>query len=367
VFAVADTNASNTFKETFQKIPTITRKDIQSDITQFVPNDLPLDQLIAFTTNGTTGHPIIIPSHPEVAAAYSWFHKKALRWNGVEPDNFTSDVAVLLAGYQQQCFTYVSLIHSLNNKGLIKTNFHPADWPSPESRAIYLDDMAPDVITGDPLSLYELMQLNSRHKPQAVLSTSMALMPEQQKVFEEYWQCPVINIYSMNEAGPIATSVSGEKGLRLLQSSMLVEILDENGNPQNVGQRGEITLTHAINEYLPLLRYRTGDYAWLQERDGYWYLMDLEGRPPVKYKTAAGHWLNNVDITHALQAFALPQYTFHQASNQDITMRIRGYADTTAIRNQLQKIFGSSIKITIHSQQTFADKVIQYTSDLHSD
>jgi phenylacetate-CoA ligase len=359
---------SRTFAPTHLKnIPTISRSNLQENITAFVPNNLSIDQLIAFNTNGTTGHPIIIPSHPEIAARYSWFHKKALRWNGIEPDDFNSDVAVLLAGYQQQCFTYASLIHSLNNKGLIKTNFYPADWPSPESRAIYLDAMKPDVITGDPLSLYELMQLNSQHKPKAILSTSMALLPQQQKCFEDYWQCPVINIYSMNEAGPIAASVRGEKGLRLLQSNMLIEIVDAEGNSQTPGQSGEITITHAINDYLPLLRYRTGDFARLEKRGDYWYLMDLEGRPPVKYKTASGQWLNNVDITHALHPFALPQYQFHQNAQSHIRLRIRGAADAAAIQSALQKLLGASITIQIDTHQDFADKVIQYTSDLASD
>lgn len=359
---------SRTFAHTnLKNIPTISRNDLQTNITQFVPDNLSIDQLIAFTTNGTTGHPIIIPSHPEIAARYSWFHKKALRWNGIEPDDFTSDVAVLLAGYQQQCFTYASLIHSLNNKGLIKTNFYPTDWPTPESRAIYLDAMKPDLITGDPLSLYELMQIGSQHKPKAILSTSMALLEQQQKAFEDYWQCPVINIYSMNEAGPIAASVKGEKGLRLLQSNMLIEILDAEGNPQAFGQRGEITLSHAINDYLPLLRYRTGDYARLEQPCDYWYLMDLEGRPPVKYKTASNQWVNNVDVTHALNPFALPQYQFHQDSQSNITLRIRGAADAPAIQSALHKLLGSSITIQIDTHQNFADKIIQYTSDLLKD
>lgn len=348
----------------FNNIPRISRADLHQDITRFVPDNLSLDDLIAFTTNGTTGHSIIIPSHPEVAARYSWFHKKALLWNGVNPENFHSDVAVMLAGFQQKCFTYASLIHSLKNKGLIKANFHPNDWHSPKDRAVYVDAMTPDLITGDPLSLYELTQLNIQHKPQAIISTSMALLKRQQQSLEDYWQCPVINIYSMNEAGPIATSVKGIEGFRLLQSNMLVEILDAEGNVLSTGERGEITISHGINHYLPLLRYRTGDYAKLEQKnDGFWYLIDLEGRQPVKYKTDNGRWLNNVDITHALNTFALPQFTLHQFKNGNIEMRIRGSFDTTALSEKLKIVFGKSIQIDIHTNQQFVDKVIQYTRE----
>ncbi len=348
----------------FSQLPCISREDLSRDITRFVPDYLSLDNLLAFTTNGTTGHAMVIPSHPEVAARYSWFHKKALLWNGVNPNHFQSDVAVLLAGFQKRCFTYASLMHSLKNKGLIKTNFHPDDWQDPDDRKIYVEAMAPDLITGDPLSLHELTQLNIHHQPQAIISTSMALLNQQQQSLENYWQCPVINIYSMNEAGPIATSVKGVEGFRLLQSNMLVEILDADGNTLPAGERGEITITQGINDYLPLLRYRTGDYAKLEQKsDGFWYLIDLEGRPPVKYRTAKGEWLNNVDITHALNKFALPQFTLHQFKNGDIEMRIRGDFDTTALSEKLKNVFGKSIQIDIHTNQQFLDKVIQYTSE----
>jgi phenylacetate-CoA ligase len=348
----------------FSQLPCISREDLSRDITRFVPDHLSLDNLLAFTTNGTTGHAIVIPSHPEIAARYSWFHKKALLWNRVDPENFQSDVAVMLAGFQKKCFTYASLIHSLNNKGLIKTNFYPDDWKNPDDRKIYVEAMAPDLITGDPLSLHELTQLNIQHKPQAIISTSMALLKQQQQSLEDYWQCPVINIYSMNEAGPIATSVKGIEGFRLLQSNMLVEILDADGNLLPAGERGEITITQGINDYLPLLRYRTGDYAKLEQKnDGFWYLMDLEGRPPVKYQTTNGEWLNNVDITHALNEFALPQFTLHQFKSGDVEMRVRGDFDTTVLCAKLKEIFGNSVQISIHTHQQFVDKVIQYSRE----
>jgi phenylacetate-CoA ligase len=145
---------------------------------------------------------------------------------------------------------------------------------------------------------------------------------------------------------------------------MLVEMLDAEGNILPAGERGEITITHGINDYLPLLRYRTGDYAKLEQKnDGFWYLIDLEGRPPVKYQTAKGEWLNNVDITHRLNEFALPQFTLHQFKNGNIEMRIRGSFDTTALYEKLKTVFGDLVQIDIHTNQQFVDKVIQYTSE----
>lgn len=355
----------NWTQSSFQELPIITRKDLSDDIAQFVPDNLPLDRLIAYTTSGTTGHPLVIPSHPLVAAKYSVFHKKALRWNQIEPDSWQSDVAVMLAGFQQQCFTYVSILPYLNNKGLLKLNFHPDAWSHADHRAKYLDDLMPDLITGDALSLFEVAKLNFTHRPKAVLSTSMALLKKQKESFEHRFSCPVIDIYSMNEAGPIAASVSGRSGFRLLQSELLVEILDKNGNPLPAGGHGEIVITGEFNHYLPLLRYRTGDYARLERDDlGYWYLMDLQGRAPVSFTTASGSSLNNVDITHLLAGFSLPQFRLHQFADGSLKMQIRGSADIAEIAAVLHQAFGASLVIDIETHQIFEDKVIQYTCDI---
>src|SRR6185295_14632713 len=65
-------------------LPTITRGDLAHDIARFVPDSVPLDRLINFRTSGTTGHPLLLASHPVVAANYLAFHKRALRRFGIE-------------------------------------------------------------------------------------------------------------------------------------------------------------------------------------------------------------------------------------------------------------------------------------------
>jgi hypothetical protein len=77
-------------------------------------------------------------------------------------------------------------------------------------------------------------------------------------------------------------------------------------------ERGEVTLTGGFNFCLPLLRYRTGDYARLLRCGADLVLLQLEGRPPVRYRTTGGEWLNNVEITHALRPLPLAQFCVHQ-------------------------------------------------------
>lgn len=105
----------------------------------------------------------------------------------------------------------------------------------------------------------------------------------------------------MNEAGPVAVADPQAGGHVLLQHTLYVEILDEAGQPVPTGTRSEVTLTGGFNVCLPLLRYRTGDYAALRFYNDEVILDGLQGRPPVRFRTPAGEWLNNIEITHALR------------------------------------------------------------------
>lgn len=346
-------------------LPTISRADLSRDITKFVPDSVALDRLINFRTSGTTGHPLLLASHPVVAASYLAFHKRALRRHGIELRHRRGQVGVVLVGYQRKCFTYVSVTPTMDESGLAKINLHPNDWRDPEDRAKYLDALAPEVVTGDPISLRELAQLPTQFRPKAILSTSMALTPGMQHGLQSRFGCPVLDLYSMNEAGPVAVFDGVADGHVLLQHRLYVEILDSDGTPVRSGTRGEITLTGGFNFCLPLLRYRTGDHAALRFDGEDWILDRLEGRPPVMFRTMRNEFINNIEITHALQRLALPQYTLHQRLDGGLILRaIAGATEREAAVAALAELFGVGQRIEASSVPAFGDKVVQYTSEI---
>lgn len=349
----------------FVDIPPISRADLARDVAQFVPDDLPLDRLINFNTTGTTGHPLLVPSHPLIAASYLAFHQKALRRFGITLRHGRGQVGVVLVGYQSICFTYVSVTPALDESGLAKINLHPNDWRDLNDRAKYLDAMAPEVYTGDPISLRELARLPLQSRPSAILSTSMALAPALRRELETHFGCPVLDIYSLNEAGPIAVADEREGGHVLLQHRMYVEILDAGGQPVPPGARGEITLTGGFNFYLPLLRYRTGDHGALRFHDKQPIIVGLEGRPPVMFWTAAGEWINNIEITHALKDIPLAQFSVHQDRQGGLHARLDGNTSLIdPVREALLRLFGPSQAVEVAAGGLSGEKVIQYTTEM---
>jgi phenylacetate-CoA ligase len=348
----------------FSDIPTVSRAEFAADIARFVPDSAPIERLINFRTTGTTGHALLIASQPAAAARYLGFHKRALARFGVTLEHGAGQVGVVLIGHQRHCFTYVSVTPTMGESGLAKINLHPDDWRDPEHRAQYLDALAPEVIAGDPISFAVLADLPVTTRPKALISVSMTLLPGLRQRLEARFGCQVLDIYSMNEAGPVAVYDPALSAHVLLQPSMYVEILDRDGNAAAEGTRGEITLTGGFNDCLPLVRYRTGDYAALAQGPDAPMLLGLSGRPPVRFRNAAGTWHNNIDVTHALAGLALAQFGLHQDARGALTLRLPAHAmdQSAAVRTALAALFGSQpIAVAPIAAE---DKIVQYTSEL---
>jgi phenylacetate-CoA ligase len=345
-------------------LPTTSRVDLAADIAQFVPDTVSVRNLINFRTTGTTGHPLLIASHPQVAARYLAFHKRALQRCGIELRHSKGQVGVVLLGMQKKCFTYVSVTPLMNESGLAKINLHPNDWRDPMDREKYLDALAPEVLAGDPISFHELLTLDLAFKPRVIFSVGMMLSQGLRQQLDARFTCPVLDLYSMNEVGPIGVYDDALDGHVLLQNQLYIEILDQQGNPVLEGEHGEITFTGGFNFCLPLVRYRSGDHASLSWSDEGPVLHRLSGRRPVRFLTADGNWINNIDVSHALAQLPLPQFGLHQKTDGSFLLRL----SVTAVSLADQAIALLRPLLSVHDIRVEVietdDKFLQYTSDL---
>jgi phenylacetate-CoA ligase len=346
--------------------PTTSRRDLSDHITSFIPDDVAADRLIVYETSGVTGHRLTVPSHPIVAATYLALHRRALRRLGLDLVGGPERTAGVLLGMQERCFTYASVMPQLGGAGFAKINLHPDDWRSPADRARFIDDLAPQIIAGDPISLRELLTLDVTHRPTAVLSTSMQLLVGLRTAVAEQLCAPVLDIYSLNEVGPVAVFDEAAGGHVLLQPNLYVEILRPDGRLARLGERGEITVTGGFNHVLPLVRYRTGDYAsWAT--DGRPVLVDLVGRAPIRFRRADGRWINNHEIGHALAHLPISQFRAHQRADRSFALVV-GAADhlAQAAVAALNACTGQRVDLVeeTHFLATSSDKLMQYSSDL---
>ena len=261
-----------------------------------------------------------------------------------------------------------SLVVSISDRNvcanrIVKINLDPGEWNDPADRAAFLNDIDPEICTGDPISFMAMAELDTNIKPKALVSSAMKLLPETRRTLEERFGCPVVDIFSLCEPGPIAYW-SGDE-FAVLPDDIFVEVLDHTGRRCEPGELGEITITGGRNPYLPLLRYRTGDWAAMDWVDGHPVLRQLEGREPVTFQRADDSRINCIDVATVLRPFPVLQFSLHQNADRSLVLRLRGgTAATDDIRETIEELFGSEIEIAIEQISDDVWKVAPYSTDI---
>ncbi|OFX80472.1 MAG: phenylacetate--CoA ligase [Bacteroidetes bacterium GWE2_29_8] len=82
------------------------------------------------------------------------------------------------------------------------------------------------------------------------------------KKIKEKWDIKLYSTYASTEMGAAFTECIEGKGGHLSPEMLIVEFLDENDNPVNEGELGEITITNIGVEGMPLVRFKTGDICY---------------------------------------------------------------------------------------------------------
>ena len=73
--------------------------------------------------------------------------------------------------------------------------------------------------------------------------------------------CDVADNYGMNEAGYLGFQCPEGGGYHVSAEAVLIELLDDDGNPAAEGALGRIIISSFYNFAMPFLRYETGDFA----------------------------------------------------------------------------------------------------------
>ena len=87
------------------------------------------------------------------------------------------------------------------------------------------------------------------------------LNPEVRQAAMSEWGVAVHENYSSSETGTIAVQCPESENLHVVSESVLVEVLDETGQPCEPGEWGQVVVTGLLNFAMPFIRYAIADYA----------------------------------------------------------------------------------------------------------
>ncbi|MDP2316579.1 MAG: AMP-binding protein [Pseudomonadota bacterium] len=337
-------------------IPLQGRADIAYRLVDLVPLDADLRRLFHYETSGTTGHPLSIPSHARATAMNHLLVEEALARIGVRLDHGPS-VLVAHVCAQVRTWTFPAILSYWGGGALVKVNLQPAEWARDRARR-FLVDLDAQLLTGDPVSFAELLAWDIPLRPRALLSGAATLAPALAEALTARFGCPVVDVYSTTEIGPIAAS--GPGGLRLLCPDLYVEVVGPDGRPLPDGERGEIVVSGGRNPYLPLLRYATGDHA---RKEGE-YLRDLQARRPVSWRATDGAVITPVDLARALHPHVFAAFAFREEAD-GFVLRVRPVEgeplDGAALGAGLAAILGQPVAVHLDAALGRDGKAAEWT------
>ncbi len=136
--------------------------------------------------------------------------------------------------------------------------------------AAWLKDFDPHYLLAYPSIMPWLMDCmaDTGDRPQSLREIRFISEPLDKSLetrLAEEWQVRSTDIYSANEVGYIAFRCLEHGALHVQSESLLVEIINDQGQPCVPGESGRVVVTSLHNLATPVLRYDLGDYATVGE------------------------------------------------------------------------------------------------------
>lgn len=124
----------------------------------------------------------------------------------------------------------------------------------------------PEVIVAYTNPLYEFARFIQQAglpvtPPRSIIVGAEKLHDFQRATLEQVFQAPVFETYGSREFMLIGAECDRHAGLHLSQENLLVEIVDDDGQPTPPGQEGNVVVTDLFNYGMPFVRYVNGDRA----------------------------------------------------------------------------------------------------------
>jgi len=136
---------------------------------------------------------------------------------------------------------------------------------TPAEQAAWLREVRPRYLTSHPTNLLAVLgELGADAAALGVdqiLPISEAVSDETRAALASGFAAQVVDVYSAQEVGNIASQCPSHAGLHVHAEDVLVEVLDAQDRPCAPGEVGRVVVTPLHNFATLLLRYELGDYA----------------------------------------------------------------------------------------------------------
>lgn len=261
-------------EEEWLSIPLLTRDEVQTNGLQLRAKAIPPGhgKISKQFTSGSTGKPVEVLGTDITGFFWNIFTLRDHLWHRRNLDDKLS----VIRRTQSEAAKPPHGLHSENwgraTGGLIKTG--PTSMLSiftPISEQVeWLIKEQPNYLLTNPSVLQDLALYCQRENIEIsslreVRTISEALPDGLRELCKEVWGAKLIDVYSSIELGYLAIQCPEHDRYHIQSEGVLIEILDENGQPCLPGEVGRVIVTNLHNYATPLIRYELGDYAEVGE------------------------------------------------------------------------------------------------------
>ncbi len=343
--------------EDLNRLPFLT-KDLICENLEMLKSDKAV-ALMKSNTGGSTGSPLIFYIGKKRISADVASKLRATRWWGVD----IGDPEIVIWGSPVE-LSRQDILRNLRDK-LFKTKLLSAFDMSEEKIYEYVSIIRkykPKHIFGYPSSIYLLAKFARQSNMKlsnigvkVIFCTAERLYDHQRELILDVFGAPVANGYGGRDAGFIAHECP-HGNMHITAESIIVEIVDHEGNPLPAGHSGEIVITHLDSHDFPFIRYKTGDVGALSEDTcscgrGLPILKNIEGRTTDFIITPDGKIMHGLSLVYVLRELeGIKEFKIIQEKPDCFIINIVKDSvfkteNETLIKDGFKKRIGTDIKI----------------------
>ena len=292
-----------------RRLPPMTREDAREQVDAIRWPGVP-GGAFKYNTGGSSGQPLLFYFGRWRQASDAAGRIRARRWWGVEPGD--REAYLWGAPVELNNTDHIKTLRDrlLNQLVLNAFEMSPARM---DEYAEALRTFRPKCVYGYASSVALLAaHVSDRGVPfelpglRVVCVTGEPLYPHQRELIERVFRAPVANEYGSRDIGFTAHEIPAGDML-LMSESILLEVLDEAGNPVAPDAVGEAVMTGLHSDAQPFIRYRTGDLvrmspASCREGRGLHVIREVTGRTTDFVVRADGTVMHALAVIYVLRA-----------------------------------------------------------------
>ena len=255
--------------EDINVLPLLSKEDIRTHVDSMISNKFDFRSIHMSETGGTSGVKMRFYRNNQCLGEKEAGLYRFEKWAGWKPGERMG----IVWPAQQDYVGYWTWKSQLKNELFNRQVVLPAAVLDDNEIKNYIRQLIssePAIIRAFTSPLYEIALYMMRNgicvaPLNGIITTGEPLYAKQREAIETAFRCKVFDSYRCREAGPIAQECQYHDGLHINAENLIVEVLPWEDIHSCVNDIGEIVVTDLLNYGMPLIRYRMGDLARLNE------------------------------------------------------------------------------------------------------